>query len=119
MVFRDLEEDSELERSTFGNISKDMEEALYRRKRASQLSWILFSKRELLSLLQRRLSRATVAEFLQTEIGMRAVRYALMTRKSRHVGTSMLELSVCGAVPPYSHLLQENWLRCCRSLLAL
>ncbi len=102
---RESDEDSDLERSTFGNISKDAENALYRRKRAAQLSSILFSKREILSLLHRRLSRSAIITFLQSETGMQAMRYAITARKSRHVGTSILELNVCGAVPPYNHLL--------------
>jgi len=99
------DESSELDRSAFGNISKDAEEALYSHKRAEQLYWILFSKKEILSLLDGRLHRAAVNAFLDSEIGTRAVRYAMTIRKSRHIGTSILELNVCGAVPPYGHIL--------------
>src|SRR5204862_3129415 len=30
---------------------------------------------------------------------------AFLAQKSRHVGTSILELNVCGAIPPYNELL--------------
>ncbi|MGB3221145.1 MAG: Druantia anti-phage system protein DruA, partial [Anaerolineae bacterium] len=33
------------------------------------------------------------------------MRNGLLSIKNRHVGTSILELNICGAVPPYNHLL--------------
>ncbi|MGB4872300.1 MAG: Druantia anti-phage system protein DruA, partial [Candidatus Promineifilaceae bacterium] len=43
--------------------------------------------------------------FLTSIEGQMAVRTALHAEKSRYVGTSILEVNVCGAIPPYNHLL--------------
>ena len=96
---------SDLEQSGLGNISVEAEDALYRRKRAEQLYRLLSAKRS----LQRLLSSSTLVEdaqaFATSESGQSAIRTALVSNKNRHVGTSILELNVCGAIPPYNHLL--------------
>ena len=45
------------------------------------------------------------AELLQTEDGLWALNHALRQLKKRFSATSMMEITVCGAVPPYNHLL--------------
>jgi hypothetical protein len=47
----------------------------------------------------------STAELLQTEDGLWAVNHALRQLKKRFSATSMMEITVCGAVPPYNHLL--------------
>jgi hypothetical protein len=44
-------------------------------------------------------------DYLNTEKGYSAVRNALIAQKSKHIGSSMLELNVCGAIPPYNEIL--------------
>jgi hypothetical protein len=97
--------DEEVEKSELGSISKDAENALYKRKRAEQLARLLYSKMELTMLLANPNFENKWAEYLNTEKGYSAVRNALIAQKSKHIGSSMLELNVCGAIPPYNEIL--------------
>jgi hypothetical protein len=42
---------------------------------------------------------------LSSKKGYSAIRNALVAQKSKHIGSSMLELNVCGAIPPYNEIL--------------
>ena len=95
----------EIEKSELGAISKDTETALYRRKRAEQLARLLASKKDLTEILFDRDFDSKWCAFLDTEKGYSVVRNALVAQKSKHIGTSMLELNVCGAIPPYNEIL--------------
>lgn len=101
------EDDQEViaEKSSLGNISVDAENALFRRKRAESLGRLLSAKRILLSFLARPNARENWKPFIQGEEGQSAVRTALIGLKNRFVGTSIMELNVCGAIPPYNELL--------------
>jgi hypothetical protein len=94
-----------LEKSDMGNISRDAERALYRRKRAITLSRLLRAKRELSLLLGSQRFDDMYKKFLNSDKGRSAIGAALMAAKSRHIGTSLLELNVCGAIPPYNEVL--------------
>lgn len=96
---------SEDDKSKLDNISKDSVKALYLRKRAEQLARLLTSKKDLSDLLSDADFDERWKEFLDTEKGYTAVRNALIAQKSKHIGTSMLELNVCGAIPPYNEIL--------------
>jgi hypothetical protein len=105
-ALRDWEENSEgLERGLLGNISMDAEDALYRRKRAEQLAKLLLAKRTIKGLVEDPDFNQKYARFMMSESGQIAIRTALTAIKSKHIGTSMLELNVCGAIPPYNSLL--------------
>lgn len=93
------------EKSELGAISKETETALYRRKRAEQLARLLVSKKDLTEIISDKDFDSKWSAFLDTEKGYSAVRNALVAQKSKHIGTSMLELNVCGAVPPYNEIL--------------
>jgi hypothetical protein len=97
--------EEEIEKSELGNISKDAEDALYKRKRAEQLARLLYSKMELTMLLANPNFDNVWKDYLNTEKGYSAVRNALVAQKSKHIGSSMLELNVCGAIPPYNEIL--------------
>ena len=91
--------------------ASDSVRALYQHKRATQLVRLLQSKKTLLDV-KARCGEIPEADglFLWTRlIGTddmeKSVRTAVGARKSRHVGTSIMELNVCGAIPPYNHLL--------------
>ena len=107
------DEDAMPERSEMGSSSKDAVEALFRRKRAEQLGRLLTARLHLQVLLKSgnlinewkqyvedKDKRSVSASMLDT-----AIRTALQALKNRHVGTSMLELNVCGAIPPYNEIL--------------
>ncbi|MBK8933841.1 MAG: DUF4338 domain-containing protein [Chloroflexi bacterium] len=91
------------EKSDLGNISQAAENALYLRKRAEALRKLLYAKIKIDELLQNPIFDWQT--FLTSIEGQMAVRTALHAEKSRYVGTSILEVNVCGAIPPYNHLL--------------
>ena len=98
-------DDSIIERSELGNISRAAVDALYRRKRAEQLGRLLSARRALQNILGEPNFSSRWHDFLNSESGQTAIRAAFLAQKSRHVGTSILELNVCGAIPPYNELL--------------
>lgn len=100
----DLER-SELKRSMYGNISEDAQRLLFLKKRAGELARLLGARLEIEQLLTQPDLRDTWQSWCMGECGRSAVRNALVSVKNRHVGTSILELNICGAVPPYNYLL--------------
>ncbi len=94
----------EQEKSELGNISFAAEEALYRRKRSSQLHELLKARLLIEGILGEDDMQACIS-FASSSEGRTSIRTALAVQKSRHIGTSMLELNVCGAIPPYNELL--------------
>jgi hypothetical protein len=101
------------ERSEMGSSSKDAVDALYRRKRAHQLGRLLAARLHLQKLLKEDDLGESWSQYIADERKRKvasatldtAIRTALQAVKNRHVGTSMLELNVCGAIPPYNELL--------------
>lgn len=103
--WQERSEDDEVDQSELGNISLAAETALYRRKRAEQLGRLLAAKVRIQALLLSKEFPLPVSQFIRSEAGVAAIRTALVANKNRHIGTSLLELNVCGAIPPYNSLL--------------
>ena len=97
-----IEEDG---RSELGSISKETEDALYRRKRAEQLARLLMAKRALLEVYYSPNFDDIWVAFCKSENGNSAIRTALVAQKTQHIGSSLMELNVCGAIPPYNEIL--------------
>lgn len=95
----------EEEKSELGSISKDTEKALYNRKRAEQLAKLLSAKKVITDLCNSELFDDLWMDFCKGEIGNSAIRTALVAQKTKHIGSSMMELNVCGAIPPYNEVL--------------
>lgn len=95
----------ETEKSELGSISKDTEDALYNRKRAEQLGRLLMAKKALLDLLKSENFSEIWVDFCKSEYGNSAIRSALVAQKTQHIGSSLMELNVCGAIPPYNEIL--------------
>lgn len=93
------------EKSELGNISIDTEEALYQHKRAEQLARLLMARMEFQRILSDPSFDTSWERFVSNERGYSAIRNALVAQKSKHIGSSMLELNVCGAIPPYNEIL--------------
>lgn len=93
------------ERSELGSISKETEDALYRRKRAEQLARLLMAKKALLEVYCSSNFDDIWVTFCKSENGNSAIRTALVAQKTQHIGSSMMELNVCGAIPPYNEIL--------------
>lgn len=93
------------EQSPLGNISSESEGLLYKRKRAESLSKLLKAKLTIQQLIDKNPIDKAAARLIGSESGTTAIRAALHANKNRHVGTSILELNVCGAIPPYNYIL--------------
>ena len=88
-----------------GSISKEIEQALYRRKRADQLGKLLGAKKALSDLLSNEKFDELWSAFCDSDNGKSCIRTALIAQKTKHIGSSMMELNVCGAIPPYNEIL--------------
>ena len=96
---------SDEEKSELGSISVDTERALYLRKRAEQLARLLSAKKTISSILKSNSFDQAWHPFVESETGYSAIRTALIAQKGKHIGSSMMELNVCGAIPPYNEIL--------------
>lgn len=92
-------------KSDLGRISTDSESALYNRKRADQLARLLIAKKAITELVNNANYSEQWQIFSKSEAGASAIRSALVAQKTKHIGSSMMELNVCGAIPPYNHIL--------------
>lgn len=78
---------------------------LFRSKRASTLSKLLATRRIFIELGMELPTRAGLKAILQSSVGRQAIATVARSLRARHVGIDMLEITVCGAVPPYSAVL--------------
>ena len=81
------------ERSELGSISTKTEQALYNRKRAEQLARLLIAKKTLTDIVNDPDYNENWINFCKSETGSSVIRNALV------------ELNVCGAIPPYNEIL--------------
>lgn len=95
----------EEEKSELGGISKETEDALYRRKRADQLARLLMAKKAILEVYNSEQFDEIWVEFCKSENGNSSIRSALVAQKTQHIGSSLMELNICGAIPPYNEIL--------------
>ncbi len=79
--------------------------AMVAKKRAFELSRLLQARLRLREIKDAFLDPQRTADVLYLEETRAAITMALMANKSRRVGANILELSTCGAIPPYNHLL--------------
>lgn len=78
---------------------------LYRSKRAGALADLLDARRELLSAGFNEGTPEELAGVLASKGGRRAITILLRKVKAAHVGVDMMDIAVCGAVAPYTHIL--------------
>jgi hypothetical protein len=78
---------------------------LFRSKRCVALAQLLRTKAALLPHLYPRPTVAGLRRALSDPAGRRAISDILRRAKSGSVGTAIADLTVCGAVAPYNHLL--------------
>lgn len=97
--------EEDLQRSAYGNISEQAYDLLFSKKRAGEFARLLGARIAIEQLLSRADFAQTWIEWSSSERGKGAIRNGLVAIKNQHVGTSILELNICGAVPPYNHLL--------------
>lgn len=80
-------------------------EDLFAHKRAAELADLLRAKRTFLEAGIAEAPGDAVAALLASDDGRRALAASVRATKKQHVGTSMMDIIICGAVPPYTHVL--------------
>lgn len=78
---------------------------LFQSKRALALAFALEVRATLQQLGITRASRAALDLLLDSPGGRRALASVMRFQKAKHVGIDMLDITVCGAVAPYTHML--------------
>lgn len=86
------------------NWKQEAESNLYTRKRASELAKLLATRR-IFNSVQGENNIERINNLLSTEDGRRAIQTALIANRKRKIGSNMMEIIVCGAIPPYNELL--------------
>jgi hypothetical protein len=84
---------------------KDSEQPLYRRKRAQALADLLFARLEFAKAQLVASPLPALTTLLNSDSGRKALRTALYANKKTKIGSNMMDLIVCGAIPPYGELL--------------
>lgn len=80
-------------------------DAMYRAKRAHALWQLLTARYALLSTDKPFQGTERLCAFWQSAEGNQAIRTLLRANKKRKVGINLMDIIVCGAVPPYNILL--------------
>ncbi len=80
------------------------ETALFRKKRARTLQKLL-RDRQYFEKHQDQSDTEFIQEAMETERGRRAIKTGLKEIKKRRAGAGMMNIMVCGAIPPYNHIL--------------
>jgi hypothetical protein len=79
--------------------------SLFRSKRARLLAELLQARKDLSEAGLLKPSKAALEGLLNTSRGRRAIATVLRHARAAHHGVDMLDIIVCGAVPPYGALL--------------
>jgi hypothetical protein len=80
------------------------ETALFVRKRAETLQKLLRDRRYFRENAEKS-DREFIEDALEDDDGRRAIKTGLKEVKKRRVGAGMMNIMVCGAIPPYNHIL--------------
>ena len=83
---------------------KEAQTPLYVRKRAAELSKLLIAKKNIQSV-EGSSELDKLNKLLLTESGRRAVNVALIANRKCKIGSNMMDIIVCGSIPPYNDLL--------------
>jgi hypothetical protein len=78
---------------------------LYMQKRATEFHELLRAKQQFLNASLASSPGAALDAMLRSEDGQRAIAVAVKATKKEHIGTSMMDVIICGAIPPYTHVL--------------
>lgn len=82
----------------------EAKEILFKKKRASELARLLEAK-IIFNNCRRDDAFDWLKELVRTEEGRKAVNVALIANRKTKIGSNMMEIIVCGAIPPYNELL--------------
>jgi virulence-associated protein VapD len=82
----------------------EAKEPLFYKKRTAELARLLEAQRAFNEV--KGLNEVKwLSELLRTEKGCKAVNTALIANRKRKIGSNVMEIIVCGAIPPYNELL--------------
>lgn len=84
-----------------------MEEAqtnLFTRKRATELAKLLATK-SVFSMASGETNFEKLSDLLSTDIGRKAINNALISNRKCKIGSNMMDIIVCGSIPPYNEIL--------------
>lgn len=100
---RDLAIDN---KKTSGNVNfaQEAQETLFKKKRAAELARLLDAKITL-NKYRTNSPSAWLKKLIATEDGKKAVNVALVANRKTKIGSNMMEIIVCGSIPPYNQLL--------------
>ncbi len=87
------------------SLASDSASPLYVKKRARAIADVFFAR---MVFQEHRLSEApleALQQLLKIDEGRKALRIALHANKKTRIGSSMMDIIVCGAIPPYNELL--------------
>jgi len=95
----------DIDKSQSNKEMKEVLRVLVLKKRAFELSHLLFARCVIQKYHERFLDPKTTKEVIKSDDFSAAVNYALQANKSAHVGSNLLEITTCGAIAPYNVLL--------------
>lgn len=84
---------------------------LFRSKRCRLAADLLSARRALAPCIGDS-SEETLATILETTAGQRSVSWTIRRAKAQTVGTEIADITVCGAIAPYTHLLGGKLVAC-------
>lgn len=100
---RDLAIDNK-KTSRVSNWEEETKEILFKKKRASELSKLLDAMR-CFNEYKSEDTLEWLTSMTKSERGRKAINIALVANRKRKIGSNMMEIIVCGAIPPYNELL--------------
>lgn len=77
---------------------------LFKRKRASELARLLLT-RMIFNKAQGKTNKEKLQQLLSNEEGRKAINTALVANRKCKIGSNMMDIIVCGSIPPYNELL--------------
>ena len=85
------------------NWREEAQTNLFKRKRASELAKLLSAQITFNATSGSNMER--LQQLLQNDSGRKAITTALIANRKCKIGSNMMEIIVCGAIPPYNELL--------------
>lgn len=82
----------------------EAKEVLFKKKRAAELARLLEAK-IIFNAHKQPTSSNWLKELMSKEEGRKAVNVALVANRKTKIGSNMMEIIVCGGIPPYNELL--------------
>jgi len=86
------------------NWETEAKETLFKKKRAAELSKLLDAL-HCFNEYQTEDKYIWLSSMIKTEKGRKAINVALVANRKTKIGSNMMEIIVCGAIPPYNELL--------------